>query len=86
MQRWLALVMVTTVLTTAGCATIQHPDRPNVQYGSMERCMQHNPQSWQLCEKVLHQRATNEAVATGVGIAGALAWLGSIAYLLSILK
>ena len=80
------VVGVVVAAMLSGCATIQHPSTPSVQYASVEQCQQLNPESPAACAKVMHRQATNEAVATGAVVAGTLAWLGYIAYLLSILK
>src|SRR5678815_5973099 len=75
-----AALLITVLLT--GCATIQHPATPNVQYSSMEQCMIANRnETPQLCGKVMHQQATNQAIQTGAAVAGTLAWLGYIAYI-----
>lgn len=72
------LVILLAVLLT-GCATIQHPSTPNLQYASMEQCMianrNENPE-W--CGKVMHAAATNQAVQTTAVTVGVMAHIALI--------
>jgi len=65
-------------LLSSGCATIQHPAAPNVQYSSMAQCQQQNPEAPQACEKILHQQATNEAVATTATVVTTLGYIALV--------
>jgi hypothetical protein len=70
-------------LLLAGCATIQHPSSPGVQYGSLEQCQQYNPDTPGACQKVMHQEATAQAVGVGVTLLVVLVYPGLIALILA---
>jgi len=60
-----ALILVLTTLV--GCATVQHPNSPGVQYGSVEVCQnQHAQDAPGDCSTTLHKEATKEAITVGM--------------------
>jgi len=52
------LTFILIALLLAGCATVQHPLTPGVQYASMDECRAQNPDSADACTKVMHAGAT----------------------------
>lgn len=80
MKRTVAALLITASL--AGCATIRHPMTPNVQYSSMQQCRAANPEMPQYCEKVMHQQATQQAVATTAVTVGVLAQIAYIVWVI----
>ncbi len=78
-----AVALMVAVLL-AGCATIQHPNSPGVQYASMDQCIdQHIQDSPGACAKVLHKEATKEAVGVGASLLVIFTYLGLIALILA---
>ena len=75
-------VAVLLCLTVSGCATIQHPAAPNVQYASVEQCQATHPESPNWCQKVMHQQATNQAVATTAVTIGVMAQIAYIIWVI----
>ena len=76
-----AVALMVVALLIAGCATIQHPNSPGVQYASMDQCIdQHSPGA---CAKVLHKEATKEAVGVGASLLVILTYFGLIALILA---
>ena len=54
-----ALASILALVLFAGCATVQHPASPGVQYPSMSACQnQHIQDTPGDCTKTLHQEAT----------------------------
>lgn len=71
-------------LLLAGCATVQHPASPGVQYGSMDSCYsQHLNDSPLDCTKTIHKEATTQAIGVGATILLILSYLGIIALALA---
>lgn len=81
-MRTVALMVVAALL--AGCATIQHPNSPGVQYSSMDQCIdQHIENNPGACAKVLHKEATKEAVGVGASLLVILTYLGLVALIIA---
>lgn len=78
------LAMVLALILFAGCATVQHPSSPGVQYSSLEQCYnQHLQDAPGDCAKTIHQEATTQAVGVGATILIVLTYLGLIALILA---
>ena len=81
-MRTLAMILVTLLL--AGCATVQHPSAPGVQYGSLDVCQnQHVLDSPADCTQTLHKEATKEAIGVGLTILYVLAFVGLAVYVIA---
>jgi uncharacterized protein YceK len=79
--RAIAIALIAVLL--GGCATIQHPNAPGVQYASMAVCQSQNPDEPQQCAEVIHQQATNQAVTVFANLLLVLSVVGLIAYVMA---
>jgi hypothetical protein len=69
-----ALLLVLTTLV--GCATVQHPNKPGVQYGSVEACQQANASDVPMaCTTTIHKEATAQAATIAVGTFAVMAYI-----------
>ena len=77
-MRSLTLAVAVLMLIT-GCATVQHPNSPGVQYGSLDVCYeQHKQDSPGACTKTIHQQATTQAIGVGATIFLILSYVGLV--------
>ena len=80
-MRNLTFVLAVLMLVTAGCATVQHPNAPGVQYGSMDVCQrQHIQDHPGDCTKTIHKEATTQAIGVGATILLVLSYMGLVAF------
>lgn len=78
------LAAALSLLLFTGCATIQHPNAPGVQYASMDVCQnQHIMDSPGDCTKTIHKEATKEAIGIGATILVVLTYLGLVALIIA---
>lgn len=79
-----AVSVLLVVLLLTGCATVQHPNSPGVQYASMDQCInQHIQDSPGDCTKTIHQEATTQAVGVGATILVVLGYLALIGFIIA---
>lgn len=78
------IAVVLVGLLFAGCATIQHPGAPGVQYPSMEVCQnQHLQDAPGDCTKTIHSEATKQAIGVGATILVVLGYLALVGLILA---
>ena len=83
MLKAVSLTLVVLLLFT-GCATVQHPSSPGVQYASLDQCInQHIQDSPGDCAKTLHSEATKEAIGVGATILVVLGYLALIGFIIA---